>query len=147
MHNHRIGNVVMCKSGIKYIVLLLMVSVVVTACQESRRERFEREAREFTKKNCPRAEYLDIIYLDSLVCHNDGNDDYIAYYSVRADSMMLTEMETQHDELHENLLKSVRNSVDLRHVKEEGLNIIYVYYNADTHEKITEFRFMPEDYR
>lgn len=127
--------------------LALALIVLVTSCQESKRERFEREAREWTKKNCPRPEFEDIIILDSLVCHNDGNNDYVYCYSVKADSIMLEQMEQMHDELKENLLKAVRNSVDLRHVKEEGLNIVYAYYNAETREKVSEFRFTTEDYR
>ena len=125
----------------------LMLMILVSSCQESKRERFEREAREFTKKNCPRPEFEDIIILDSLVCHNDSNNNYTYCYSVKADSIMLEEMELKHDELKENLLKAVRNSIDLRHVKEEGLNIVYAYYNAETHEKLTEFCFTTKDYR
>ncbi len=125
----------------------LAVMIMFTSCQETKRERFEREAREFTKKNCPRPEFEDIIILDSLVCQNDSNNNYVYFYSVKADSIMLDEMERKHDELRDNLLKAVRNSVDLRHVKEEGLNIVYAYYNADTHEKLTEFCFTTEDYR
>ena len=140
LHNRRTTNILAA-------CLALTLMVFVTSCQESKRERFEREAREFTKKNCPRPEFEDIIILDSLVCHNDSNNDYVYYYSVKADSIMLEEMEQQHEQLKENLLKAIRNSVDLRHVKEEGLNIVYAYYNAETHEKLTEFRFTTEDYR
>lgn len=140
LHNRRTTNILAA-------CLALTLMVFVTSCQESKRERFEREAREFTKKNCPRPEFEDIIILDSLVCHNDSNNDYVYYYSVKADSIMLEEMEKQHEQLKENLLKAIRNSVDLRHVKEEGLNIVYAYYNAETHEKVSEFRFTTEDYR
>mgnify|MGYP007069910442 CR=1 FL=1 len=140
LHNRRTTNILMAGLALALIVL-------VTSCQESKRERFEREAREFTKKNCPRAEFEDIIIFDSLVCHNDGNNDYVYCYSVKADSIMLEQLEQMHDELKENFLKAVKNSVDLRHVKEEGLNIVYAYYNAETHEMLTEFRFTTEDYR
>ncbi|MBR1378610.1 MAG: hypothetical protein IJ557_05700 [Bacteroidaceae bacterium] len=127
--------------------LALALIVLLSSCQESKRERFEREAREWTKKNCPRPEFEDIIILDSLVCHNDGNNDYVYCYSVKADSIMLEQMEQMHEQLKESLLMAVRNSVDLRHVKEEGLNIVYAYYNAETREKVSEFRFTTEDYR
>ena len=140
LHNRRTTNILAA-------CMALTLMVFVTSCQESKRERFEREAREFTKKNCPRPEFEYIIILDSLVCHNDSNNDYVYYYSVKADSIMLEEMEQQHEQLKENLLKAIRNSVDLRHVKEEGLNIVYAYYNAETHEKVSEFRFTTEDYR
>lgn len=126
---------------------LMLTTIALTSCQETREERFEREAREFTQKNCPRAEFEDIIYLDSLVYHNDGSNNYMHCYSVKGDSAMLAMMDLQHDELFDRLLTAVRNSVDMRHVKEAGLNIMYVYYNAKSHEKITEFCFTPDDYR
>ena len=53
---------------------MMIAMLLLTACQESKRERFEREAREFTAKNCPRAEWDDLIFLDSLVCPNDGSN-------------------------------------------------------------------------
>ena len=140
LHNRRTANILATCLALALIVLL-------SSCQESKRERFEREARECTKKNCPRPEFEDIIILDSLVCHNDGNNDYVYCYSVKADSIMLEQMEQMHEQLKESLLMAVRNSVDLRHVKEEGLNIVYAYYNAETHEKVSEFRFTTEDYR
>jgi len=43
-------------------------------------------------------------------------------------------------------LAAVRNSVDLRHVKAEGLDIVYSYYNPETGEEITSFTFTPADY-
>ena len=64
---------------IKLIVLLLAVLLTFTACQESKRDRIEREAREFTEKNCPRAEFEDLIILDSLVFHNDGSNNFTYY--------------------------------------------------------------------
>ena len=131
---------------IKLITLLLSVLLIFTACQESKRDRIEREAREFTEKNCPRAEFEDLIILDSLVFHNDGSNNFTYYYSVHGDSMEMAEMVAQYELLQGELLKAVRNSVDLRHIKSEGLNIIYSYYNPDTKQEIASFCFKPEDY-
>lgn len=133
----------------KYAVITFFAVVVISSmssCQESKRERLEREAKEYTEKNCPCPIVQDIIYLDSLVCHNDSNNDYIYYYSVKGDSAMYAEMNSKYKEGREALLKSVRNSVDLRFVKAEGLNIIYSYYDATTHHKIQEYVFTPKDY-
>ena len=131
---------------IKLIVLLLAVLLTFTACQESKRDRIEREAREFTEKNCPRAEFEDLIILDSLVFHNDGSNNFTYYYSIHGDSANMAEMVAQYDQLNITLLTAVRNSVDLRYIKKEGLNIIYSYYNPDTKEQIASFCFKPEDY-
>ena len=131
---------------IKTITCLLATLLMLTACQESKLERIEREAREYTEKNCPRAEFEDIIFLDSLVFHNDGSNDFIYYYSLHADSTYIAEMHAKYDDLYSSLLTAIRNSVDLRHIKAEGLNIIYAYYNPDTGEEIETFSFKPEDY-
>ena len=48
--------------------------------------------------------------------------------------------------IHINELGAVRNSVDLRHVKAEGLDIVYSYYNSETGEEITSFTFTKEEY-
>ena len=125
---------------------LLSLALSLVSCQESRRDRIEREAREYTEKSCPRAEFQDIIYLDSLVCRNDSLDNYVYYYSVRADSAMVERMKSGYDESRELLLKGVRNSIDLRYIKEERLNIVYAYYDARTHELIQKYVFTPEDY-
>ncbi|MBR6894325.1 MAG: hypothetical protein IKN15_14010 [Bacteroidaceae bacterium] len=131
----------------KRTALLLMTSLLLlTACQESKRERFEREAREFTAKNCPRAEFEDLIYLDSLVCPNDGSNTITYYYSIHGDSASMAEMTNKYDDLYGALLGAVRNSVDLRHVKAEGLDIVYSYYNSETGEEITSFTFTKEEY-
>lgn len=128
------------------LLLMMIAMLLLTACQESKRERFEREAREFTAKNCPRAEWDDLIFLDSLVCPNDGSNTITYYYSIHSDSASMAEIVDKYDDLYTTLLGAVRNSVDLRHVKEEGLNIVYSYNNPDTGEEITTFTFTPEDY-
>jgi hypothetical protein len=128
------------------LLLLTTALLLLTACQESKRERFEREAREYTAKNCPRAEYEDLIFLDSLVCPNDGSNTYTLYYSIHGDSAAMADLNEQYDDLYAVLLGGVRNSVDLRHVKAEGLDIVYAYYNPETGEEIASFTFKPEDY-
>jgi len=130
----------------KILIMIVTLLMVLTSCQESKRARIEREAKEFTEKNCPRAEFEDIIILDSLVCHNDDSNDYIMYYSVHGDSTMIAEVKEKQAVLYEPMLSAVRNSIDLRHIKAEGLNIVYIYYDAETGKKITEFKFTPKDY-
>lgn len=128
--------------------MVLAVLLFVGACvQESKRARIEREAREFTEKNCPRSEYQDLIFLDSIVCHDDGVSDYVCHYSVKGDSVMMEQLKSQYDELKDRLLQGIRNSIDLRFVKDEGLDIIYSYSNAETGEKVVEFRFKAKDYQ
>ena len=129
----------------KVAACLLVMVMVLAACQESKRDRFAREAREYTK-NCPHAEFGDVIFLDSLTCPNDGSNTLTYHYSIHGDSTDIAAVVNNYNDLFSALLGAVRNSVDLRHVKAEGLNITYTYYNSETGEEITSFCFKPEDY-
>lgn len=130
----------------KVAACLLVMVMVLAACQESKRDRFAREAREYTEKNCPHAEFGDVIFLDSLTCPNDGSNTLTYHYSIHGDSTDIAAVVNNYNDLFSALLGAVRNSVDLRHVKAEGLNITYTYYNSETGEEITSFSFKPEDY-
>lgn len=130
----------------QFLLAFMLMALSFVSCQESKRDRIEREAREYTEKSCPRAEFQDIIYLDSLVCHNDSLNNYVYYYSVKADSQMVQQMKSGYDDARKVLLKGVRNSIDLRYIKEERLNIVYAYYDAQTHKLIQKYVFTPNDY-
>lgn len=134
------------KSNILLLTITIMSVLAFSSCQESVRERLERETQEYTRKNCPKPEYQDIIILDSIVCHNDESNDYKFCYSVVADSLQIDFLISQKSELNDKLLAGVINSADLRHVKNAGLNIIYSYYIAETGEHLFDFCFTPEDY-
>lgn len=127
-------------------VVLLSCLFLFASCQESIGERLERETKEWTRKNCPRPEFEDIIILDSLVFHNDGSNDYKLCYTFVADSFQLEEFNNKKGELRDRLLTSIINSADLRHVKREGCNIVYSYTLEGTDEPLCEFRFTKKDY-
>jgi hypothetical protein len=107
----------------KIAACLLGMVMVFAACQESKRESMEREASEYTQQNCPHAEFEDLIFLDSVTCPNDGSNKLTYYYSIHGDSTDMDAIEENHDELFMALLGAVRNSVDLKNVKAEGLDI------------------------
>ena len=130
---------------------VMVMLLVNSSCQENRRDRIEREAKEYTSKSCPAVQYQDpvlTITLDSLVFHaDDPQNNYTYFYSFDGDAEAQANLNAKRDELYQTMLERVRNSVDLRHIKEEGFNIVYAYYKAGTDEKIIEFVFTPEDYR
>lgn len=127
--------------GLCFLLLLTFVS-----CQEKRLDRFEREALDYTLRNCPHR--LDpITTLDSVVFHNDGTLDYIYYYTVSLDSQMIETFRKKSDDIAEITLRNVRNNIDLKAVKESGLNIIYLYRDSLTGKTIQTFRFTKEQYQ
>jgi len=125
-----------------FVILILFLF----SCQEKRLDRFERETAEYTIRNCPN-QIDPITTLDSLVFHNDGSLNYMYYYSVNLTEEQKTLFKKQQSEIEDNTLKALRASIDMKAVKEAGLNIVYVYVDADTHKVITKFQFTKEQYQ
>ena len=127
---------------------LFLAFLLLSACsQESRLQRFERETQDYTHRNCPRRVDRDgTITLDSLVFHDDGSLDYMYCYSINASDQDLATISRNIGTLRSNFLSSIQNDPELRHVREEGLNIIYLYFNPATHEELGRLRFTPDDY-
>lgn len=119
--------------------------VCLASCQENKLDRIERESREYTERNCPQV--LDsLVTLDSIVFHNDGSNDFVYCYSVKNVDGIKEAMAENEETLRSNYLSSIRNSVDLKNIKAEGLNIVYRYSLADTNEQLAEFSFSKSDY-
>ncbi|MCM1313373.1 MAG: hypothetical protein NC206_08210 [Bacteroides sp.] len=129
---------------------LLPVSIVVlyllSACQESKMERFERETKDFTERNCQK-KCDAITVLDSLVFHDDGTMDYKYYYSVELTSEEESLFMGQLEKLRAECLDGIRNSVELKNVKAAGLNIVLSYHEKGSQKKLAEFRYGKEDYQ
>ena len=131
----------------KYNILsLLTVCLVLSACsQESQMQRFERETRDYTRKNCPQR-INDYEVLDSMVFHDDGTLDLTYYYSVVTQEGVIQKIQENKNTLREHLLESIRNSADMRHIRDTHLNVNYRYNDSETHEEILHLRFTPQDY-
>jgi len=129
----------------KQLTILSML-LLLMACQEKKFDRLEREAREYTVRNCPKV--IDqITTLDSIVFHNDGSLDYIYYYNVTLTDDLREGFESVREGVREQTLKGLRNSIELKMVKEAGLNIVYVYRDAETGKEIMRNSFTQEDYQ
>ena len=134
-------------TNILTLLVLAAGMLLTSSCQESKTARFERETREFTEKQCPKIIGPEKMFtLDSLVFHDDGTNDFIYYYSVKTDSIGINSFNEKRDELTNMLISGIINSPELRHVKEAGLNIVYVYKNAEDNKEIARFTFTKDDY-
>lgn len=118
----------------------------LASCQEKKFDRLERETKDFTERNCPKQ--IDaMVTLDSLVFHNDGSLDYIYYYSIGMDVEQRRAFDKMKDYIRESTLKAIRNNIELRIVKESGLNIICLYRDKADGKELVRYTFTKEDYQ
>ena len=119
--------------------------LLLAACQEKKFDRFEREAYEYTVRNCPK-QMDEITVLDSMVFHNDGSLDYKYYYTVQLDEDQHQALKDILDDLKERTAKNVRNSIELKAMKEAGLNFVYIYRDAQTGKHVAKYTITKEEY-
>ena len=131
---------------ISILVLVLLVSF--TSCQERKADFFERDAKEYTEKNCPQV-FDKYTTLDSVVYvrEKDGAGDLVQYYTLNLNEEARNELMKQLGELAEMNLTAVRNSIVFAKHKEEGVSFTYIYHDATTGEKIVEYHFTKKDYQ
>lgn len=130
----------------KKLLFIIAVLATLASCQEKKQERFEREAREFTEKNCP--QQLDAITtIDSMVYVNEGTGELRIYYTLQLNDEERELFMDKLTELGENNLKIVRNSVLFVKYKDEGIKFSYIYHDAVTGEKLVEYNFSEEEYK
>lgn len=134
--------------NIRNAIILVALIAVTSSCQESKRERVERESKRFTERECPKSVSPENnVILDSLVFHDvEGNNDYIYYYTVDADEEGLANLDEHKEEMRSAILTSIRNSVELKGVKEMGLTLVYKYYNKADGKLVLEYTFTKEEY-
>lgn len=84
--------------------------------------------------------------LDSLV-FNAEKASMTYYYTVEADKEVEKQLLSIKDEYRKTLASRVRNSIELKNVKEAGMNLTYSYRSKSTGKTFLEFTFTKEDYR
>lgn len=127
---------------------LLMLGLLLFGCQENFDERCQREAKEYTRKFCPR-KMESFTTLDSTTYDIKSRTYYYWYtLSGKFDTPeAISSFQQEHERLRTAMQKSLINSVELKKCKEEGINFTYVYRSASTGYKILELRFTKKDYR
>ena len=132
----------------RILILFFVMLLAFTSCQERKADFFERDAREYTEKNCP--QMLDeYTILDSVVYvrEKDGAGDLVQYYSLNLNEEARQELMNQLGKLADMNLTAVRNSIVFAKHKEEGVSFTYIYHDATTGEKIVEYHFTKKDYQ
>ena len=67
-------------------------------------------------------------------------------HTIDTDSAGLRAFQDKKEEMRSLLLDAIINSADMRHVREEGLSIEYIYCDKNTGEEVGRFLFDSEDY-
>lgn len=130
----------------KKILYLIIAIIALSACQEKKMDRFEREAREFTEKNCP--QHLDnVTTLDSMVFVNSGEGELRMYYTLQLDDDMKQLFMNSLGDLADENLSVVKNSVLFIKYKDAGVTFSYIYLDAVTGDKLVEYNFAKNQYQ
>jgi len=141
MYGHRNPILTMTMKHLPILLSLLLLA----ACQEKKLDRFERETREYTERNCPK-EVDAITVLDSMVFHNDGSLNYIYYYTVTLTDEQRETFKAKLDDIKDGVAKGLRNSIEVKAMKEAGLNFVYVYRDAVSGKLVAKYTVTRKEY-
>ena len=125
-------------------ILFLIAPLALMSCQETLEERCAREAKEYTKKNCPTLVAQNIT-LDSMTFETKSHT--ISYcYTVSGEIDDSTVINSNNP--RERLLEQVKNSPNLKLYKEAEYNFRYAYFSAKNNgTKLFEATFRKKDYQ
>lgn len=123
------------------IILPLFLSVLLfSSCQESKKQKFERKAKEWTKE-CP-IPYTTNVQLDSVVYLPDKNINQY-YYTVSGE---MDDANTIRNSA-KDIVGEVSNSVELKEYKDFNTSIEYIYRSAQNGDILYKVMVTPEDYK
>ncbi len=108
------------KRPVYFILLTLMFS----ACHESLEERAEREAREYTERNCP-TPVINYSRTDS-VRFDRKTKNYIYYCSFVDKFDSETVIDMNRSQIHEGLYNAISSDVGLKQYIEAGFSFTYI---------------------
>jgi len=127
----------------KKLFIITSFTLILSACQESLEDRCAREAKEYTKKNCP-AKLEKNINIDSLTFERETHTLHY-YYTLtgKADNEGVMEEINGVQILKDNL----KNSTALKTYKDNGYRFTYTYRSEKDPSKILmEVTLTDKDY-
>ena len=128
----------------KKLIYTVIALMTLTSCQESLEDRSDREAKRYTKKNCP-AKIGENTTIDSLVFERATHTMHYYYtLSGKADNPAIKD----NADISNMLLEQVKNATTTRIYKEAGYNFTYTYHSAKNKgEVLFERTFTKKDYK
>lgn len=129
----------------KKLLFLLLMPVFCSCGYENFDERCAREAREITRKSCPRPVEEGIV-LDSLTY--DMATHTMTYYHTVSEPLDRDSLYTQEvkDALFDLQKKDVTQSVGLKAYKDKNVNFRYRYLSSSTGKTLLEHTVTPAHY-
>lgn len=128
----------------KFIVIFISV-FMFSACHESLEDRAAREAKEYTQRYCP-TPVNNFSRTDSVVFEKSTRIyHYYCTFSGKMDDKRIITLNRA--EIHNDLLKGLKESTDIKAYKEAGFNFQYTCHSAKTPSQILyEDTFTVKDY-
>lgn len=127
----------------KKLCMMASFALFLIACQESLEDRCAREAKEFTRKNCP-SKIEKNINIDSLTFERETHTLHY-YYTLTGNA----DREGVMEEINGlNILKeNLRNSTAMKVYKENHYNFTYTYHSEKDPKKVLlEVTLTDKDY-
>ena len=123
--------------------LFVLTAILFAACQESLEDKCEREAKEFTRKNCP-AMIAQEIMMDSMTFERATHTIHYYYkltgQSDRSDAYNM-------EEAAKMLKEGLKNTTSVQTYKNEGYNFTYTYRSEKDPKTIwLEVKLSKKDY-
>ena len=133
------------RSKLTLSIVMGALMLLGSGCKETLDQRFEREARTFTEKNCPK-DIDRYTTLDSTT-YNPVTKTYAYVFTVKneldMDSLYTDDVV---DELRSTYLKDIRNSIQMKDMKDAGLTIEHIYRSQKTGKILMHFVFTKKSY-
>ena len=137
----------LCRQKIAFIMkklcMIASFALFLTACQESLEDRCEREAREYTKKNCP-AKLDKNINIDSLTFERETHTLHYYYTltGIADDDSVMAKINVV-----EVLKDNLKNSTAMKTYKDNHYRFSYTYRSEKNPQKILmEVTLTDKDY-
>lgn len=130
----------------KVLAVLCLGAVLFGGCKrETKDEKFKRDFEQFTQKECPK--FVDpCTRLDS-ACYDIESRTLSYHYTVQDmlddEAIYTEELVSSH---YDDILKSLKNSIQMKIYKDEGINFHYDYHSITTGKMLLELDFSQEDY-
>ena len=126
------------------LMILITGILLLCACQETLEERCVREAKEYTKKNCP-APIGNGVTIDSM---SFDVATHTLIYSYTLDGVVDDSAVIRKANPAEPMLQQLKNATAMKPYKDAGYNFRYTYYSTkDKGKKLFEVTFQEKDYR
>lgn len=125
----------------KYLLFALSL-FLLSACHESLEDKADREAKEFTRRNCPN-QITNGITIDSMAFEKDSRT--IHYYFSISGLGDTTAIDTV--AARKEILKNTKDNTSIRLYKKNNFNFAYTYFSTKHKgQRLIDVKVTPKDY-